>query len=194
MSSEQLMARAAVPMIEIIRNINPEQLTAQTPCAQYDVRRLLNHLLFWGPSLEASARKEAVPPPAEAESAVDLTEDHWATSLHEHIGRTVASWDEPRAWEGVTYMGGPTEMPAALVGGMIVGELVVHAWDLAQATGQHVSWDGDLLEYLHDQVAKTADQGRQLGIYGPEVAVPAAAPTLDRILGLTGRDPDGNGG
>jgi hypothetical protein len=28
-----------------------------------------------------------------------------------------------------------------------------------------------------------------MGMYGPEIAVPAEAPTLDRILGLTGRDP-----
>jgi hypothetical protein len=33
------------------------------------------------------------------------------------------------------------------------------------------------------------EQGRATGMYGPEVAVPAGAPTLDRILGLTGRDP-----
>jgi hypothetical protein len=28
-----------------------------------------------------------------------------------------------------------------------------------------------------------------MGVYGPEVAVAADAPTVDRILGLTGRDP-----
>lgn len=33
------------------------------------------------------------------------------------------------------------------------------------------------------------EQGREMGLYGPEVAVPANASTLDRVLGLTGRDP-----
>jgi hypothetical protein len=31
--------------------------------------------------------------------------------------------------------------------------------------------------------------GREMGLYGPEVAVPADAPLIDRIVGLTGRTP-----
>jgi uncharacterized protein (TIGR03086 family) len=88
-------------------------------------------------------------------------------------------------------MGGPTDLPAALVGGMVVAELVVHGWDLARATGRQPAWDDDLLAYLYDEVAKTAEQGREMGVYGPEVAVPASASLLDRTLALTGRDPAG---
>jgi uncharacterized protein (TIGR03086 family) len=189
MSDAQLMARAAAPLVGIIRNIKPDQFDAQTPCAEYDVRKLLNHLLFWGPSLEGAAHKEAVPPPAEAEAEVDLTEGHWAAALEAHLNRTVAAWSEPGAWEGATHMGGPMELPASLVGGMVVGELVVHGWDLAQATGQHLALDEDILEYLHEEVTKSAVQGREMGVYGPAVAVPASSSTLDRVLALTGRNP-----
>jgi hypothetical protein len=38
-------------------------------------------------------------------------------------------------------------------------------------------------------VFAAVEQGREMGMYGPEIAVPVDAPTLDRILGLTGRDP-----
>jgi uncharacterized protein (TIGR03086 family) len=183
------MARAAAPMVEIVRNVKPDQLGARTPCAQYDVRKLINHLLFWGPSLEGAARKVSVPPPAEAETDVDLTEGDWAGALEAQVDRCVAAWMEPGAWEGVTHMGGPTELPAPLVGGMVVGELVVHGWDLARATGQRPAWDEELLGYVLDEVAKSAEFGRQMGVYGPEVDVPASSPTLDRVLGLTGRDP-----
>ncbi len=81
------------------------------------------------------------------------------------------------------------ELPASLIGGMVVGELVVHGWDLARATGQHFDLDDDVAAYTHDETAKNAQQGRDIGVYGPEVAVPATAPTLHRLLGLTGRDP-----
>jgi uncharacterized protein (TIGR03086 family) len=189
MTNTELIARAAAPLVEIIPNIKPDQLTAPTPCAEYDVGRLVNHLLFWGPSLEGAARKESLPPPAEAEADVDLTAGDWAAALEAHLERTAAAWSEPGAWDGSTRMGGPTELPASMIGGMVVGELVVHGWDLARATGQHPAWDDDLLRYLHEEVAASAEQGREMGIYGPEVAVPASSPTLDRVLGLTGRNP-----
>lgn len=189
MSDVELLVRAAAPLVEIIRNIKPDQLRARTPCAEYDVRRLVHHLLFWGPSLEGAARKEIVPPPATAETDLDLTGGDWAADLEAHVERTAAAWSQPAAWQGVTFMGGPTELPAALVGEMVVGELVVHGWDLARATGQSPTWEDDLLAFVHEEVANTAEQGRQMGIYGPEVTVSPSSSTLDRTLALTGRNP-----
>jgi len=66
---------------------------------------------------------------------------------------------------------------------------LVHGWDLGRASGQRPEWDDDVLEFALDEVAKTADQGRAMGVYGAEVVVPDGASTLDRVLGLTGRDP-----
>lgn len=175
---------------EIIHAIEPDQLKAKTPCAEYDVRTLLNHLLFWGPSLEGAGRKETVPPPAAAEANVDLTQGDWAAALDAHLDRTVQAWSAPAAWEGTTHLGGPTELPASLVGGMAVGELVVHGWDLARATGQRLAVDEDIVEFLCEEIAKTAAQGRAMGAYGPEVAVSISSSMLDRVLGLTGRRPD----
>lgn len=189
MSDAQFVARAAGPLREIIHRIKPEQLDAPTPCAEFDVRALVNHLLFWGPSLVGAARKESVPPPAEAETELKLSDGEWVTALEAQLDRIVAAWREPEAWQGTTYMGGPTKLPASMVGGMVVGELVVHGWDLARATGQQPTWQEDLLRYLHAEVSKVAEQGREMGVYGPEVAVPASASTLDQLLAVTGRTP-----
>jgi uncharacterized protein (TIGR03086 family) len=189
MSQDQLIKHATGPVMAVVRNIGPDHLTAQTPCAEFDVRKLVNHLLFWGPSLEGAARKSTVHPPADAESETDLTDGDWQGKLLAHLARLTESWSDPAAWEGATHMGGPTEMPAALVGGMVMGELVVHGWDLASATGQQVEWNAELLTYVHREVAATAQMGRDMGIFGPEVPVPEDAPLLDRILGLSGRSP-----
>ena len=176
-------------MAAIVHTITPDQLANPTPCAEYDVRALVNHLLFWGPSLEAAGRKEIVPPPAAAESDVDLTAGDWRATLLTQLDRTAEAWTPKEAWEGAARIIGPTETPAPVLGSMIATELVVHGWDLAAATGQTPALDGDLLAYLHEEVSAGAEQGRQMGVYGPEVLVPAGAPTLDRVLGLTGRDP-----
>ncbi len=164
------LTTAAAPFVEIVRNVGPGRPAAPTSCAEYDVRALVNHLLFWGPSLTGAADKRAVPPPAAAESDVDLAGPGWAAALTDQTERLVAAWTGPGAWEGPTRMG-DAELPAELVGGMVAGELVVHGWDLARASGQHPEWDEDLLRYVHGEVARSAAQGREIGVYGPEVPV-----------------------
>ncbi|MET0135508.1 MAG: TIGR03086 family metal-binding protein [Kibdelosporangium sp.] len=191
MSPDQLIKRATAPVLDL--DIKPDQLGLATPCADFTVRQLLNHLLFWGPSLAGAARKATVPPPAESESDVDMLAGDWVADFRAQLETLTVSWSRPEAWAGVTHMGGPTELPAALVGGMVVGEVLVHGWDLGQATGQRPSWDAELLAYLHKEVEATHQMGRDMGIYGPEVPVPADAPILDRILGRTGRDPQWTG-
>lgn len=189
MSNAQLIVRAAGVLREIVGQVKPDQLDAPTPCTEFDVRKLVNHLLFWGPSLVGAARKENVAPPAESEADVDLAAGDWQAALLAHVTNVVDAWSRPEAWEGVAHIGGPMELPSDLIGGMVVGELVVHGWDLARATGQQPVWAEDLLEYLHGEVAKSAEVGRQMGAYAEEVAVPETAPPLDRVLALTGRDP-----
>ena len=174
MREHELIALAAPPTLTVLREIRPDQLTAPTPCSEYDVQGLIGHLVHWGPALARAGRHsdgQAPPEPAA------------------QIGQVVAAWSVPEAWQGTTTMGGPDELPAPMIGAMAIGEIVVHGWDLARATGQPVAWDEDLLSFLHDEVARTAQLGREMAAYGTEVPVPADAPLLDRLLGLTGRDP-----
>lgn len=189
MHGHSLIGQAAAPTVAIVRAIRTDQLTAPTPCQEYDVRRLLNHLLYWGPSLEGAARGTAVAPPADREPDLDLAGDDWAGPVTGQLDRLAAAWSDSSAWEGTTQLAGPPDLPAATIGGMVLTELVVHGWDLARATGQPPQWNDQVLAFVHRQVADTAEQGRQMGVYGPEVPVPGTAPVLDQLLGLTGRDP-----
>jgi uncharacterized protein (TIGR03086 family) len=99
-----------------------------------------------------------VAPPAESDQ--DLTDSDWAKQLEAEIDHIVASWSDPAAWDGMTCVGNPTEMPAAMIGGMVLGELVVHGWDLAHATGQHPRWSDDVLQFTYDRLTATARAGR----------------------------------
>lgn len=171
------MSTAADALADVVRAIEPGQLANPTPCSEFDVRELVHHLLYWGPSLEGAGRKENVPP-----SDVDTAD--WRGALLAQLAGTVEAWAPASAWEGTTSMG-----PAQVVGEMLVGELVVHAWDLARATGRPLDLPDDLVAYVYDGIAAGADQGREMGVYGPEVPVPPDASLLDRVLGLTGRDP-----
>ena len=86
-------------------------------------------------------------------------------------------------------MGGPRAMPAEVIGAMVLGEVVVHTWDLARATGQAPTWPAGLLEFVRADLVRTAPLGRDMGLFGPEVPVPADAPLIDRVVALTGRMP-----
>lgn len=189
MRGHSLVAVAAAPTLMTVRAIRPEQFAAKTPCAEYDVRDLINHLRYWGPSLTGAARKESVPPPAADEPAADLTDGDGTAGLAADLERLVTAWSDPAAWTGTTRMGSPMELPASIVGGMVLGELVIHGWDLARATGQEPRWDGEVVAFLHREVEQIAAEGRTMGVFGAEVPVPASAPILDRTLALTGRDP-----
>jgi uncharacterized protein (TIGR03086 family) len=189
MSREQMIDQAVATALEVVENIKPDQLDAPTPCAEFDVRKLVNHLLFWGPPLAGAGRKEQVAPAVEAEPQVDLTAGDWAADLTAHFRTLASAWGEPSAWTGMTSVASPAEMPAEVIGAMVVSEVVVHTWDLARATGQAPTWDDELLAFVHADVAATAPEGRAMGLYGPEVPVPADAPLIDRIVGLTGRTP-----
>ncbi|GAA1134391.1 TIGR03086 family metal-binding protein [Kribbella jejuensis] len=183
------LSNAADAMAAVARNITDDQLVNKTPCTEYDVRALVNHLLFWGPSLAGAGRKENVPQPATTESDVDLAAGDWRGRLLAVLDDIRSSWAPPSAWDGETSMGTPQLLPAPVMGDMIVGELAVHGWDLAVATGQRLELPADLLAYLHVSMIAGVEQGRAMGMYAPQVAVPADSPTMDRILGLTGRDP-----
>ncbi|MFI5909360.1 TIGR03086 family metal-binding protein [Dactylosporangium sp. NPDC051541] len=176
MKNHVLLPAAAPTTLAVVDLVQPGDLDRPTPCAEWTVRELASHLLEWGPSLEGAARKESVPPGA-------VTED-----LHAQFERLTAAWSAPEAWVGGTVMAG-MELPADLVGGMVLGEFVLHGWDLARALDVPIAFTDDVLRLMYDEVARSAEQGRAMGVYGPEVVVPADAPGLDRVLGLSGRDP-----
>jgi uncharacterized protein (TIGR03086 family) len=182
MAPGSLIDSTAATTIGVLRGV--ADLDAPTPCAEFDVRALVEHLLTWGPSLAGAGRRETVPPLEDVRVG-----DDWAARLEERVADIADAWGDDAAWEGTTHMGSPTEMPADVVGGMVLVELLVHGWYLGRASGQRPEWDDDVLEFALDEVAKTADQGRAMGVYGAEVVVPDGASTLDRLLGLTGRDP-----
>lgn len=189
MNGSALVPRAVDPLISLVRRLPDEALDRTTPCDEFDLRRLVNHLLFWGPALVGAASKVETPPAGEDEATADLTFGEWQKDLVDLLEQLDRAWSQPASWEGFTTMGGPDPFPASVVGGMVLGEIVIHGWDLAQAVGEQVDWDAEVVAAVHDEVAGTAEMGRGMGIYGPEVAVDSDAAMLDRALGLTGRDP-----
>jgi uncharacterized protein (TIGR03086 family) len=175
-----------------LRAVAPDQLTAATPCTDYDVRAVIDHLA-WGAVL---SQRAATRTPLEhdwssltpAPFLDGVPVEQWAAAVPAELDTAADAWADPAAWEGETLMG-TAPMPAGVVGPMMLAEFVVHGWDLARAIGAPYDVPAELGEAVLAAVQPLAQMGRDGGWYGPEVPVPADAPAFERALGLVGRDP-----
>jgi uncharacterized protein (TIGR03086 family) len=176
---------AATRLAKITAGIPDDALGAPTPCADYTVGDLLDHVA--GASL--AFRAAAVKQPLEGAAAGDVRNlaPDWRTRIPADLDALVDAWRAADAWSGMTRVGG-IDLPGMIAGIVALDEIVIHGWDLAVATGQDAGYDGPELDAVYETVQSFRAGGIE-GIFGPEVAVPTDAPLLDRILGVTGRTP-----
>jgi uncharacterized protein (TIGR03086 family) len=172
--------------------VGPDRWTAPTPCRDYDLRTLVDHLA-WGALLSRHAATRTPldrdwsnpePPPFLA----GLPPEQWAPAIERELRAAADAWAAPGAVEGETVMG-TTPMPAAGVAPMMLAEFTVHGWDVARAAGAPYAVPEELGRRTLTAVEGIAAMGRDGGWLGPEVPVPAGASAFDRALGLAGRDP-----
>ncbi|WP_181777390.1 TIGR03086 family metal-binding protein [Amycolatopsis pittospori] len=187
-----LIAPAAAEFAGILNGIGEADLAARTPCAEYDVRALLNHLLYWGPWLEAAGRKTPPPEVSMGEAEAGLAGADWPDALEKQTARLVDVFGAPEAWQGMTALG-TAEMPASIVGDMVLGEFVFHGWDLARATGRSLTVAPEAAEAVYKSAAAMGDRARSMKVYGEEVVVADGATIFERALGASGRNPKWGG-
>jgi uncharacterized protein (TIGR03086 family) len=185
LSSE--MAAAAAQAAKVVNGVPEGTLDAPTPCPDWDLRTLLNHTILWTSySAERRAHGESV---AEDLMTKDFTaEPGFREDYARQIGEAVKAWADPEAWAGEIGVMGDAA-PAADVGAMLIMEMVLHGWDVAQATGQEYACDDAVAEALMNTVEAQAELFRKYQGFAAAVEVPGDATTFDRALGLSGRDP-----
>jgi uncharacterized protein (TIGR03086 family) len=179
---------AAQRTIGLVAAVSDDQLDRPTPCPESCVGDLIDHLGVFAVRFTAAARKDSSgrtsPPPPP--SAANL-EAGWRDRLSRDLLALAEVWRDPQAWEGDTVAGG-MEMPAAVVGLVALDELVVHGWDVAVATGRPYAPPAQEIDAAMGFVT-SFEAPRDGTLFGPIVPVGPDAPPLDRLLGLTGRDP-----
>ena len=181
---------AATALGLLVQQVADDRLGDPTPCPDYTVGDLVEHVGGLALAFTAAANKDLgaytnSPPQPDA---ARLTAD-WRARIPADLVAMAQAWQQPDAWTGMTRAGG-VDLPGDVGGLVALDEIVLHGWDLAVATGHPFDVRGDLLEAVHGFVESFgADPQARGGLFGPIVDVPADAPALDRVVGLAGRDP-----
>jgi uncharacterized protein (TIGR03086 family) len=182
-----LYERALKRSGEVVARTRVDQLSDPTPCGDWDVRALLNHIIGGCTMYAAGAEGRVEDTPAHTDRVGD---DHVA-AFSKAADDAVAAFRGPGAMEKTfTLPWGQTPASAAL--GLAVAEAAVHGWDLARATGQTATIDDDVAEAVY---AMTSSMMEPLGGYprgesfGPPVQVFDDAPIVDKAVAYLGRKP-----
>jgi len=184
-----LLEAVLADLVLVVGAITDDQLHDPTPCTDYDVGQLQDHVLGWlnnfaagfadphgqAPQATVEAYQASDDPAAEVQAAAEL------------LVQAVRGGAAARPLKL-----GDAAMPGEMALGMILWEYQVHGWDLARGTGQPWNPPAAAAEQSLSfaPTMLTDDYQGEGKTFAQPVTVPEDAPPLDRLLGLSGRRPD----
>lgn len=185
MDVRDLCERAIQWTGRVVAGVRDDQLDCETPCADWDVRALGNHIIgnHW---LFAGIASRAGAPPA---MPADYMEGDRVGAYEEGAAATLAAWRREGALEETFDLPLGRRTGEETVRIAFVDNLV-HGWDLAEATGQDTAIDPELAGAALEAAREIVNEDlRAMGLYKPEVPVPEGAPVHERLVAFLGRTP-----
>ncbi len=175
----------------LVTGVGDDQLSAPTPCTGMSLGDLLDHVDGLALAFAAAASKTPLEGGSRGASPDGSRLGHdWRTRIPERLAALARAWRREDAWGGMTEAGG-IALPGHVAGTIALDEVIVHGWDIAVASGREFACAPHLLEAVYGFVAQAVAEAPEgtPGLFGPPVPVADDAPLLDRLIGLTGRDP-----
>ena len=177
------MAAAAERTVPVVQGIDDKQLSDPTPCAEFQVRDLLNHLFQVVVSFQALATKQNV----DFDAKPDFLDGDWRNRFAEETRKLAVAWSDPAAVEGTSPRMG---LPQAAVANLVLVDLTVHGWDLSRGTGQAYTPSPEVVAAVIPFTEQMAPMGRERGAFAAMTEFPPDADEFVRLLSLTGRTAD----
>lgn len=172
-------ADAVLAVIQpVLRNLTAEDRPKPTPCAEFSCHELVEHIFGSLVRLGAMAGAQV--------------ENPKQGSLENRVSVMAAQAID--AWRSVdldSIVAGPggNDMPASHAASILPLELVLHGWDLAQASGQPIHISDEVVDYLRRLGEMVVPGGRKFGVFADEVSPAVDASALDRLAAFAGRTP-----
>jgi uncharacterized protein (TIGR03086 family) len=180
-----LFQRASDGFARHVHSISGEQWHDPTPCTDWDVRMLVNHV---------AVEQLWVPPLVDGSGVGDVGDRFDGDQLGED---PVATWDAAVAASQSAFGApGALETTVSLSGGAkatseycweMTTDALIHSWDLARGIGGDETLDAELIDLVYERTLPVAEQLHETGLFAPPVRVPSNAKPQTRLLALFGR-------
>ena len=172
--------RAVVSTGKAVAGVRDDQLGETTPCAEWDVRAVGNHIIggSWMFAGRLGGRGDE-----------DYMAGDRVGAFREATAASVGAFARPGALEELVELPVGT-MPGEAALSFALLDMVVHGWDLATATGQNTAIEVDLAGAAFEVAKRFVGDGvRGSGVFGPPLAIGDGAPVHERLVAFLGRTP-----
>jgi len=176
--------KATRGFMERARAIGADQWSAPTPCTEWNVRALVNHVageFRWVPEMLAGRTVAEVGDRLDG----DLLGDSPVNALDEARRAAVSALEAPGALARTVHLSFG-DVPAAEYAKQMAIDSAIHSWDLARAVGAEERLDDELVEMAYVELQASAEDWRSAGVFGPQTT-PSGDSTQAKLLALTGR-------
>ena len=181
-TDELASAEASLAVLQnVLHPIANDDRSKQTPCREFDIAKLTDHLMNSITVIGGAAGAEL----PERDAGVSVERQVVAAARP-----ALDAWHH-RGLDG-TVAFGQNEAPARVMAGILSLEFLVHAWDYAMAMGSTVNAPDSLSDYVMGLAQGIiTPQGRTTAGFDDPLEVAADAGALDRLVAYTGRSPSG---
>ncbi len=161
----------------VLQRLTEDDLARPTPCAEYTVSDVGQHLVR---SMVLLASVAGEPLDGPAAGTLD-------TQVADTAEAALAAWRR-RGLDGSVAVG-RSVLPASLAMEIIPLELLVHGWDIAQATGAGIDVSPEVAGYVLDRARELITEDKRGRSFAAEVPAGPDATILRRLIAFTGRAP-----
>ncbi|HEX5587623.1 MAG TPA: TIGR03086 family metal-binding protein [Acidimicrobiia bacterium] len=177
-----------------IAGIGDTPLDAPTPCADWNLRQLVNHTVNAAATiaevLSSDGEHDAWGPQARMPQEMADTDTSWPNPVEHYDEVTSVIIRVARnALPDQTFLQGGRRQPAIALARAVTFDSVVHGWDIAVATGQDPTIPTEIAEAYFEFAAPIAELEMPVAVFAPRIEVPASASPTDRLVALLGRQP-----
>jgi uncharacterized protein (TIGR03086 family) len=190
MDKFEYLDRAGAEFRARLDRVRADQWSLPTPCAEWDVRALVNHVVTANLTgerlLHGASREDTV-----ALIGTDLVGDDPPAAFERSVAAQAAAFREPGALDQIVHH--PAfDMPATQLLEFRIGDLLIHAWDLARAIGADETLDPEVVDAVWESLAPLASALPASGAFGAGASSALGEPASRQLhlLDLSGRRPN----